>query len=238
MSAAMVIVRAVAKRYPGGDGGIWALRDVSLEVHAGEVVCLMGPSGSGKSTLLNLIAGLDTPTSGDVSVDGQCLSDLTDAALCRLRRQRIALVFQSLNLMSSLTAAQNVAIPLRADRRPRLEVRRRVADALDAVGLTMRAGHRPHELSGGEMQRVAIARALATDAAIVLADEPTGSLDVARGEQVLSMLRALARDRGRAVVLVTHDPRAAAWADRTITLCDGYVLTARVGIAPSEPVLA
>jgi putative ABC transport system ATP-binding protein len=214
----------VSKQYGERDRAVWALRDVSIDVHLGELVAIMGPSGSGKSTLLNLIAGLDAPTTGEVRVDGQRVSELSDRALARMRRRTIAYVFQFYNLLPTLSAAQNVAVPLRADGCPRSELHRRVDAALAAVGLTARASHYPDQLSGGEMQRVAIARALATDARVILADEPTGNLDTARSEEILELLRRAAEREQRAVILVTHDVRAAACGDRLITLRDGQVV--------------
>jgi putative ABC transport system ATP-binding protein len=226
MSSAESIVSlvGVSKQYGERDRTVWALRDVTLEVHPGEFLAVMGPSGSGKSTLLNLIAGLDVPSAGEVQVDGQRISDLSDGALARMRRRTIAYVFQFFNLLPTLSAAQNVSVPLRADGRPRSEVQRRVEHALEAVGLTARAEHYPDQLSGGEMQRVAIARALATDARVILADEPTGNLDTARSEEILDLLRRAAERDHRAIILVTHDVRAAACGDRLITLRDGQIV--------------
>jgi putative ABC transport system ATP-binding protein len=223
-STPLVTLCNVSKRYGENDRAVWALREVSLAVAAGEFVSLMGPSGSGKSSLLNLIAGLDVPTSGEVLVQGRDVSSLSDRELSVMRRHTIAFIFQFFNLLPTLTAAENVAVPLRADGRPRAEIADRVFQGLDAVGLTERAHHYPNELSGGEMQRVAIARALATDASVVLADEPTGNLDSSRGEEILELLRQVPERDGRAVILVTHDVRAAAHADRLITLRDGRIV--------------
>jgi len=224
MTAQLVTLRNVSKRYGEGERAVWALRDVSLVMEPGEFVSLMGPSGSGKSSLLNLIAGLDLPTSGEVLVEGRRVSALSDRDLSLMRRHTIAFIFQFFNLLPTLTAAENVAVPLRADGRPRAEIAERVARALAGVGLTERARHYPNELSGGEMQRVAIARALATDARVILADEPTGNLDSARGEEILELLRRVPEREGRAVILVTHDVRAAGYADRMITLRDGRIV--------------
>jgi putative ABC transport system ATP-binding protein len=219
----IVAVEAVSKRFGEGASAVWALRGVSLSLHRGEFVSVMGPSGSGKSTLLSLIAALDDPTRGRVVVAGKAVDALPEGELARMRRRTLTIIFQFFNLLPTLTAAQNVAVPLRADRRPAPEVRRRVAGALDAVGLTKRAHHYPAQLSGGEMQRVAIARAFATDAAVILADEPTGNLDTIRGEEILGLLKRAAEREGRSVLLVTHDARAAAHGDRLITLRDGLI---------------
>lgn len=220
----LVMVRNASKSYGEGDRTVWALRDVSLTVDAGEFVSIMGPSGSGKSTLLNLVAGLDTPTSGEVTLEGARVSDLSNRALATIRRRTIGIVFQFFNLLPTLTAEENVAVPLRADRRKTPEIRERATRALEAVGLSHRAHHYPDELSGGEMQRVAIARALATDARLILADEPTGNLDTDRGEEILELLKQATERDGRSVLLVTHDLRAAAHGDRLITLRDGSIV--------------
>ncbi|MCK2220329.1 ABC transporter ATP-binding protein [Actinomadura sp. ATCC 31491] len=201
--------------------GVTALDDVSIGFAAGTFTAVMGPSGSGKSTLLQCAAGLDRPSSGRVVVDGQDLAALGDRRLTLLRRDRIGFVFQSFNLLPSLTAAQNVALPLRlAGRRPG---HRQVLESLAAVGLAERAGHRPAELSGGQQQRVAIARALVTRPAVLFADEPTGALDAATSREVLRLLRDLVDGQAQTVVMVTHDPVAAACADRVVFLADGRI---------------
>ncbi len=210
-------------RYGDDARSVWALRGVSLDISAGEFVSITGPSGSGKTTLLNAIAGLEIPTSGDVVVDGHSLRALSESALARMRRTTVGYVFQFFGLLPMLDARDNVAVPLRAEGLGRSEIEDRVGRALAAVGMSQRARHYPDELSGGEMQRVAIARVLATEARILLADEPTGNLDRARGEDVLELLRSTCRDHGRTVVLVTHDLLAAAHADRIITLRDGQI---------------
>lgn len=220
----MIELESVSKRYGVGPEAVWALREVSLRVRRREFLAVMGPSGSGKSSLLNLIAGLDTPQAGAVRVGGALVGRLPDRELARLRRSTVAVIFQFFNLLPTLTAEQNVAVPLRADGQGRRETRERVARALEAVGMTHRARHYPNELSGGEMQRIAIARALATDASVVLADEPTGNLDSARGEEILELLRTSVDREGRTVVMVTHDVRAAAYGDRIITLRDGRIV--------------
>jgi putative ABC transport system ATP-binding protein len=225
----IVSLRKVSRRYGDGDTAVWAVRDVSLDLQPGELVSLTGPSGSGKSTLLHLVAGLDTPTGGEVLVDGRAVASLSDRDLARMRRRTLALVFQFFNLLPTLTARENVAVPLRADRLPPAEVAARVERALVAVGIAHRAGHFPHQMSGGEMQRVAIARALATEARLILADEPTGNLDSARGEEILELLKQTTEAQGRTVLLVTHDLRAAAYGDRMITLRDGSIVDEVLG---------
>jgi len=200
---------------------VTALNQVTLDFAAGTFTAVMGPSGSGKSTLLQCAAGLDRPTSGEVWLGGQELGGLSETKLTVLRRNRIGFVFQSFNLLPSLTAELNVALPLRlAGRRPsRPEIRR----VLGSVGLADRAGHRPSQLSGGQQQRVAIARALVTRPEVVFADEPTGMLDSASGHEVLALLRGLVDGQGQTVIMVTHDPVAAGYASRVVFLADGQV---------------
>jgi len=215
-----IALAAVTKVYGSGGGAVTALREVSADFAPGTFTAVMGPSGSGKSTLLQCAAGLDRPTSGEVWLAGQPLRGLSEKKLTMLRRDRIGFVFQSFNLLPSLTAELNVALPLRlAGRRP---ARGEVREMLAVVGLADRARHRPAELSGGQQQRVAIARALVTKPDVVFADEPTGMLDSATGREVLSLLRGLATAR-QTVVMVTHDPVAAAYADRVMFLADGQV---------------
>ncbi|MFC4908510.1 ABC transporter ATP-binding protein [Actinomadura gamaensis] len=217
----MEIVRltAVSKTFGTGAGAVTALDKVTLGFAEGSFTAVMGASGSGKSTLLQCAAGLERPTAGAVSLAGADLSRLRESALTRLRRETIGFVFQSYNLLPALTAEQNVGLPLRlAGHRPHA---RAVAAALDAVGLGDRARHRPAELSGGQQQRVAIARALVTAPRVLFADEPTGALDSTASRAVLGILRSLVDDRGQTIVMVTHDPIAAAHADRVVFLADG-----------------
>jgi putative ABC transport system ATP-binding protein len=209
-----------------GEQAVEALRGVSLVVSAGELVCITGPSGSGKSTLLHLLGGLDRPTSGSVRLEGAPLESYSDGELSRLRRKRLGFVFQFFYLVPSLTAVENVALPLLLDGARMSDVREAALARLAAVGLSARATHRPHQLSGGEQQRVAVARALIAAPALVLADEPTGNLDSAAGAVVLESLQRAVRDEGRTVVLVTHDARAAAFATRTVTMKDGAIVSA------------
>ena len=203
---------------------VHALRGVSLPIPRGQFASIMGPSGSGKSTLLHLIGGLDRPSAGSVEIDGQAIETFSDAELSAFRRRRLGFIFQFFNLLPTLTALENVALPLPA-RRP-ADARRsrpRALELLGQMGLGARAEHRPDQLSGGEMQRVAIARALVADPLLILADEPTGNLDSKTGDAVLELLAQLARDRGHTILMVTHDSRAASFGDRLIRLRDGVV---------------
>ncbi|MFJ4844836.1 ABC transporter ATP-binding protein [Streptomyces sp. NPDC088733] len=214
-------MRSVSKRHGSGDSAVTALDEVSLAFARGTFTAVMGPSGSGKSTLLQCAAGLDRPTSGSVRLGDTELTSLGERRLTRLRRERIGFVFQAFNLLPSLTAEQNAALPLRlAGRRPS---RATVREALRQVGLGDRAGHRPAELSGGQQQRVALARALITRPEVLFGDEPTGALDSRAGREVLNLLRGMVDHEGRTVVMVTHDPVAAACADRVVFLVDGRV---------------
>jgi len=233
----VISVRDVHKVFRRGETEVPALAGVSLEVAAGEFVSIMGPSGSGKSTLLHLLGGLDTPSRGEIVIDGTAISRMSDDEITIFRRRKIGFVFQFFNLLPTYSAEENVALPLLLDRRRPRDVRSRVAAALEQVGLTHRRRHRPDELSGGEMQRVAIARALVIDPVLILADEPTGNLDTRTGEQILALVRDANRARGSTVVLVTHDARAASYARRGVTLKDGRVVgeTAPPGL-PAVPV--
>lgn len=206
-----------------GEAAVHALRGVSLSVEPGELVAVMGPSGSGKSTLLNLAGGLDRPTRGEVVVDGTALGGCSRRALAALRRRQVGYVFQDLNLLASLTAVENVALPLELDGMRVRRARQLAEEALSHVDLSDHAGRFPDEMSGGQQQRVAIARALVGQRRLVLADEPTGALDTETGEAVLRLLRSRV-DGGAAGVLVTHEARHAAWADRVVFLRDGLVV--------------
>jgi putative ABC transport system ATP-binding protein len=217
--APAVVLREVRKVHGQGDGEVVALDGVSIGLARGSFTAIMGPSGSGKSTFLNVAAGLDRPTSGTVALGDTDLSELSERRLTILRRERIGFVFQAFNLMPSLTVTQNIGLPLRLDgRRPR---RSEVREAAARVGLDGRLRHRPAQLSGGQQQRVAIARALVTRPEVVFADEPTGALDTRTGRDVLTLLRDVVDGDGHTVVMVTHDPTAAAHADRVIMLADG-----------------
>jgi putative ABC transport system ATP-binding protein len=216
-------LRDVHRVHGRGETAVHALRGVSLEVEEGELVAVMGPSGSGKSTLLNLAGGLDRPSSGEVVVDGTVLGACGRRALAALRRRRIGYVFQDLNLIGSLMAAENVALPLELDGVRVRKARREALAALSAVELDGYGPRFPDELSGGQQQRVAIARALVGERRLVLADEPTGALDSQTGDAVLRLLRSKV-DAGAAGVLVTHESRHAAWADRVVFLRDGVIV--------------
>jgi putative ABC transport system ATP-binding protein len=232
--APAVTARSLTRRYGQGATAVDALRGVDLTIEAGEMVAVMGPSGSGKSTLMHLLAGLDRPTSGVVTVGGQDITKLKEAALTRLRRDRIGFVFQGFNLLPTLTAEENVALPIRLAGRSSAAAETRIANLIDRVGLTQRKRHRPAELSGGQQQRVAVARALVTEPAVVFADEPTGNLDSRSSGEVLELLRDAASVFGRAVVMVTHDARAAAEADRVLFLADGLVVAERSHLSSAE----
>jgi putative ABC transport system ATP-binding protein len=220
----VVHTEALTKIYGDANRQVQALNQVTLAIDAGEFVAIMGPSGSGKSTLLYLLGGLEKPTSGKVWINQTDLNTMNDDQLSRLRRQHIGFVFQFFNLIPVLTAQENVAIPLILDGVSRPEATRRADLALEKVGLSGRTLHRPAELSGGEQQRVAVARALVTEPALILGDEPTGNLDSHSGDEVVSLLRNVVDQWGRTLVVVTHDPRVAAHADRIIFLKDGQIV--------------
>jgi putative ABC transport system ATP-binding protein len=213
----------VTKHYQQGRRSVIALRGVSMRIAAGEFVSIMGPSGSGKSTLLHLLGALDTPTKGKAFFQGRDVNALSDRERSLLRRTRIGFVFQFFNLLPTLTAAENVALPLLLDGWSRGRALQRAEEALERVGLRLRADHFAEEMSGGEMQRVAVARALVTEPDAVLCDEPTGNLDSANSAEVLALLRSLPESGKRSVVMVTHDPQAAAYGDRLIKIRDGLV---------------
>lgn len=206
-----------------GEVTIHALRGVSMNVERGEFMAIIGPSGSGKSTLLGLIGGLDTPTSGRVLIDGVDITNLNERALTRIRNEKIGFVFQSFNLIPTLSALENVALPIQFSRKRKQSPRKRAAEILDLLGLGDRLDHRPNQLSGGQQQRVALARALANDPPLLLADEPTGNLDTASSEVVLEALRNIQRDTNTTVIIVTHDMTVASEVDRLITLVDGRI---------------
>ncbi len=221
-SPTVVAAREVARRYGADETAVHALRGVSLDVGRGKLTAIMGPSGSGKSTLMHILAGLDRPTSGSVSIDGTELGQLNDTQLTLLRRERIGFIFQFFNLLPMLTAEENVRLPLSiAGREPDREF---FEDIVRTVGLADRRDHRPSELSGGQQQRVAIARALVARPAVVFADEPTGNLDSKSGHEVLSLLRRAVDEFGQTIVMVTHDANAAAVADRVLFLADGRIV--------------
>jgi putative ABC transport system ATP-binding protein len=219
-----VEVQGLTKVFGQGDARVEALRGIDLRVEQGRFVAVMGPSGSGKSTLLHLVGGLDAPTAGMVRVGGEDLGALDDDRLTLLRRRRIGFVFQSFNLLDVLTAEENVGLPLAIAGTPETDAQERAADALALVGLAHRRRHLPGRLSGGEQQRLAIARALVTRPLLLLADEPTGNLDSATSDQVMTLLRGLCDEHGQTILMVTHAARHAAVADRLVHLRDGRVV--------------
>lgn len=223
-SETIVQVQKLSKVYRQGDIDVTALNGVTVEIRQGEFVVLMGPSGSGKSTLLHIIAGIDRPTSGDVSVQGINIANLDESELAVWRNQYVGFVFQSFNLIPVLTAAENVELPLLLTRLGRSERREQVRAALDLVGLGERSHHRPDQLSGGQQQRVAIARALVTDPVLIVADEPTGNLDARSAADVLEILRTLSSRAGKTVIMVTHDPKAAGYGTRSLHLEKGEIV--------------
>jgi putative ABC transport system ATP-binding protein len=221
--AGLIESRGLERRYRVGAQEVWALDGVDLEVARGEFVALVGPSGSGKSTLLSLVGGLDRPTDGSIRVAGLDLGRASEKELVRYRRERLGFIFQSFNLLPTRTALENVETPLMLGGAPPRDRRQRAGEMLESVGLGARGGHRPSELSGGEMQRVAVARALANRPLLLLADEPTGNLDSKTGQGILDLLRSAVHERGVTLVLVTHDPQVAAQADRVVHMLDGRV---------------
>jgi putative ABC transport system ATP-binding protein len=226
--------RSLAKTYDTGGAKVLALRGVDLAIERGEFVAIMGPSGCGKSTLLNLLAGLDRPTAGEVWLDGERIDRLSETELARLRRRKIGFVFQFFNLVRTLSAVENVELPLLLVGRRRQDARRSANELMAELGIGDKHAAAPVQLSGGQQQRVALARALANTPDIVLCDEPTGNLDSAAAREVLALLRG-ARDRGQTLLLVTHDARVAAAADRVVTLRDGLV-SDETELQPARPV--
>jgi putative ABC transport system ATP-binding protein len=216
-------VSGLRKTYSRGHQQVDALRGVSFSADRGQFTSIMGPSGSGKSTLLHILGGLDRPTDGSVRIDGQSLQSFTDDQLSAFRRRRLGFIFQFFNLLPTLSAAENVALPLLLDGKSMKEIAPKAHELLKMMGLAKRMDHRPDQLSGGEMQRVAIARALITDPLLILADEPTGNLDTKTGTKVLELLAEMARERHHTIIMVTHDPRAASFGHRLITMRDGLI---------------
>lgn len=220
----LIQAKNLTKVYGKGDTAVTALDHISLEVNPGEFVAVMGPSGCGKSTLLHLLGGLDRPTRGQVLIDGHNLTDLSDAKLTELRRRKIGFIFQFFNLIPVLNATENAALPLTLDGVKPTDAKAKASDWLNKVGLGNRLRNRPDQLSGGQQQRVAVARALVAEPALILADEPTGNLDTRASDEIAALLRQISDDWGRAVLMVTHDPRIAAYADRIVFLKDGTIV--------------
>ncbi len=232
----LVITDNLTKVYGSGPAAITALDGVSLHIQSGEFVAVMGPSGCGKSTLLHLIGGLDAPTRGGVTLDNKELTSLSDDDLTLIRRRQIGFIFQFFNLIPVLSAEENAALPLMLDGVKPAIARERARSWLNRLGMGARVHHRPNQLSGGEQQRVAIARALVIEPMLVLADEPTGNLDSRSGEEIVGLLRQAVDDWGKTVLMVTHDPRIASFADRIVFLKDGRIIdeTRLSGIAGDE----
>lgn len=230
MAGNNVVIRArgLTKELPLGSHTVHALRGVDLDIYAGEMVAVVGPSGSGKSTLLGLIGGLDTPTRGTVELDGVDITRMNEDQLTEIRNEKIGFIFQFFNLIPTLTALENVALPIQFARKRRFKPEQRAKELLATLGLSDRMRHRPAELSGGQQQRVAIARALANNPPLLLADEPTGNLDTESGTMVLEALKNIQREAGTTVVIVTHDPELAEFTDRIVTLVDGEIVPSDV----------
>ncbi len=219
----MIEVVNVTKTYGSGAKGVQALKGVNVEARKGEIICIVGPSGSGKSTLLHLMGGLDTPTSGQVIIDGQDTKNMSDRNLTLLRRRRLGFVFQFFNLLPTMTVEENIALPLFLEKVDKAKISKKVDELTALVGLEHRKHHKPEELSGGQQQRVAIARALSNDPALLLADEPTGNLDSKTGAEILRLLRETVEKYQQTIVLVTHDNKVAEWGDRIVTVKDGLI---------------
>jgi len=222
--ATLIKIRDVSKLYLRGKQKVEVLHHVNLDIAEGDFLALMGPSGSGKTTLLNLIGGLDLPSGGSITVGGQRIDQLGATALARWRASQVGFVFQFYNLMPTLSAQRNVELPLLLTKLSGTERRKRAAIALQLVGLADRATHKPTELSGGQQQRVSIARAIVSDPKLLVCDEPTGDLDRRSAEEVLALLRALNRDHGKTILMVTHDPKAAEYANSTLELDKGTLV--------------
>jgi putative ABC transport system ATP-binding protein len=220
----IIRTRSVAKDLPVGNYVVHALRGVDMEIFSGEIVGIVGPSGSGKSTLLGMIGGLDTPTRGTIEIDGIDISRMNEDKLTEIRNEKIGFVFQFFNLIPTLTALENVALPIQFARKPQFNPDKRAKELLAMLGLKDRLRHRPSELSGGQQQRVAIARALANNPPLILADEPTGNLDSESGKMVMETLQEIRRTSGTTIVIVTHDTKIAELTDRAMTLVDGTLV--------------
>jgi putative ABC transport system ATP-binding protein len=224
-----IVVKDLIKVYKTGKSEVIALRGLDCTIKGGQVLAIMGPSGCGKTTLLNIIGGLDRPTAGSVSLDGVNLVDLADAGLVKHRREKVGIVFQFFNLVSTLTAKENIELPMRLAGKKSEYMRTRTDELLKLVGMEARAQHKPDEMSGGEQQRVGLAVALANDPPVLLADEPTGELDTATGHQILMLLKQLRDQFGKTIVIVTHDQRVGQIADTVMTIVDGRITSSISG---------
>ena len=218
-----IVVKDLMRVYKTGKSEVIALRGLNLNIKEGEIVTIMGPSGCGKTTLLNLLGGLDRPTAGSINMNGHNIVDFSDAELVRFRRDKIGFVFQFFNLVPTLTAYENIELPLRLAGKPGPYREKKVAELLELVDMNDRAVHRPDELSGGEQQRVALATALANDPEVILADEPTGELDTKTGREVLQLFKSLRDKYNKTEIIVTHDLRISEFADRSLTIIDGLI---------------
>jgi putative ABC transport system ATP-binding protein len=223
-SKAVIRTRQLTKELPLGNYTVHALRGVDMDIYSGEMVGIVGPSGSGKSTLLGLIGGLDTPTQGSIEIDGVDITRMNEDQLTEIRNEKIGFIFQFFNLIPTLTALENVALPIQFARKPQFKPDKRAKELLAVLGLEDRMRHRPSELSGGQQQRVAIARALANNPPLLLADEPTGNLDTESGKMVMETLQQIRQQSGTTVIIVTHDARVAERADRILNLVDGTLI--------------
>ena len=236
MHTNVITLKSVSKVYIQGKTSIPALSNINLTISGGEFIAIMGASGSGKSTLLHVIAGLTNPTNGEVSLFGKDIHTMNDNQLTLFRREHVGFIFQTFNLLPTMTALENVALPLLIGGKKLRDVRPQAEAMLELVDLHSRQNHRPDELSGGQQQRVAIARALINQAPLLLADEPTGNLDSKTGEDILLLMRELVSTQKRTIVMVTHDPKAAAYADKIITLSDGQVIEELSSIGTISPI--
>jgi len=228
--ATLVSIRNLRKTYQRGPEKVEVLHSIDLDIPKGDFVALMGPSGSGKTTLLNLIGGLDSPTGGEITVDGQRIDTMSAGQLSHWRSQNVGFVFQFYNLMPTLNAQKNVELPLLLTKLSAAQRKRNAEIALQLVGLAERGKHRPNELSGGQQQRVAIARAIVSDPTLLICDEPTGDLDRQSAEEILALLQSLNRDHGKTIIMVTHDPKAADHAQRTIHLDKGTLVERELAV--------
>jgi len=229
-----IAIRNLIKIYKTGRTEVLALRELRLDVRSGEMITILGPSGCGKSTLLNMIGGLDRPNAGSIVVDGQNIVALGESELARYRRTGVGVVFQFFNLVPTLTARENIELPMRLQGTGSAARDRRAGKLLELVNMTPRAEHRPEELSGGEQQRIAIAVALANDPPLILADEPTGELDSKTGREVLEIFKTMKEKQGKTLLIVTHDERIAKLSDRTVRMMDGQIVDDRANAAPTD----